>query len=98
MTAMLIAAFADGVSVFSGLESLRVKECDRIKAMKEAMLALGGEVSVSGDIMTVVGDASLRDQLVNLKSKILNLKTLFITFFIEASPNLTLKNLKKAIK
>lgn len=55
MTGMVLAAFAHGETVFHGLESLRVKECDRIEAMRQGLMSLGIEVSVEGDVMTIVG-------------------------------------------
>ncbi len=60
MTAMAIAAFADGVSEFQGIESLRLKECDRIEAMREGLEKLGVKVKVTGDVMTIFGNDELR--------------------------------------
>lgn len=59
MTAMVLAAFCPGESTFTGLESLRVKECDRIFAM-EQLTQLGVPVSVEGDVVTIAGGASLK--------------------------------------
>ena len=56
MTGMILAACSEGVSVFTGLESLRVKECDRIVAMEQLRI-LGVEVQVEGDDMTIVGNS-----------------------------------------
>ena len=59
MTGMVLAAFANGRSHFTGLESLRVKECDRIVAMVEGLSVLGVGISVAGDEVTVHGSGSL---------------------------------------
>ncbi|HEY5713857.1 MAG TPA: NUDIX domain-containing protein [Candidatus Gracilibacteria bacterium] len=56
MTGMVLAAVSPGTTKFIGLESLRVKECDRIEAMREGLHQLGFEVSVQGDEVTIVGN------------------------------------------
>ncbi|MCF7905993.1 3-phosphoshikimate 1-carboxyvinyltransferase [Candidatus Gracilibacteria bacterium] len=55
MTAMTLAMLADGVSEFHGVESLRLKECDRIAAMEQGIRSLGGEIEIRGDIVTIIG-------------------------------------------
>lgn len=55
MTGMVMAAFSEGKWLFVGLESLRVKECDRIEAMRLGLAQLGVEVSVNGDEMIICG-------------------------------------------
>ncbi len=65
MTGMILAAFATGKSHFIGLESLRVKECDRIKAMAEGLQHLEVSVEVMKNEIKIVG---------NQKSKIKNYK------------------------
>ena len=59
MTGMVLAACADGSSHFTGLESLRVKECDRIVAM-EQLRAFGIEVEVEGDEVRIRGNVECR--------------------------------------
>ena len=51
------AACAQGTSVFEGLAELRVKESDRIEVMASALAALGVDVDVSGDTVSVTGGA-----------------------------------------
>jgi len=63
MTGMVLAALADGYSEFHGLESLRVKECDRIAAMQEGLLQLGVKVEVEGDVMKIWGNSGIKDEL-----------------------------------
>ena len=55
MTGMAMATFYEGKWRFTGLESLRVKECDRIEAMRLGLAQLGVEVSVAGDDVTIQG-------------------------------------------
>lgn len=55
MTGMVMAAFYEGEWSFTGLESLRVKECDRIEAMRLGLALLGVEVTVKEDDMIVRG-------------------------------------------
>jgi 3-phosphoshikimate 1-carboxyvinyltransferase len=59
MTGMVLAAFCPGISKFTGLESLRVKECDRIFAM-EQLQHLSVDLKVDGDEVTVVGAPSVK--------------------------------------
>ncbi len=54
MTGMILASFADGLSVFEGLESLRVKECDRIKAMAQ-LKDLGVDYRINHNTVTIIG-------------------------------------------
>lgn len=54
MTGMVLATCAAGESRFTGLESLRVKECDRIVAM-EQLRQFGAAIEVNGDEMIIVG-------------------------------------------
>ncbi len=50
------AAIADGVSRFSGLEELRVKESDRLAAMASGLMANGIKVEESPDGLTIHGN------------------------------------------
>jgi 3-phosphoshikimate 1-carboxyvinyltransferase len=47
--AMVLAACADGPSLFTGLGTLRVKESDRIESVAEGLRALGGTVETGPD-------------------------------------------------
>ncbi len=53
--AFVAAAFAQGRSVFRGLEELRVKESDRIATMAEALRAIGAHVEELEDGLAVTG-------------------------------------------
>ncbi len=55
MTGMVLACFYEGTHEFIGLESLRVKECDRIQAMVEGFEQLGIQCSVTNDDVTITG-------------------------------------------
>ena len=55
MTGMTMACFYEGSWRFEGLESLRVKECDRIQAMVDGFALLGIKTVVEGDDVTVIG-------------------------------------------
>ena len=59
MTGMVLAAFCPESSKFMGLESLRVKECDRIFAM-EQLQHLGVNLEVVGDEVQVTGAPSVK--------------------------------------
>lgn len=52
---LVAAAFAEGESRVSGLHSLRLKESDRIAAMKSELGRLGAAVSIEGDRVVVRG-------------------------------------------
>ncbi len=58
MTAMALAAFADGESHFVGLESLRIKECDRIAAMNQGLSVFGVKFEEKGDEVIIEGKGS----------------------------------------
>ncbi len=53
--AFVAAAMAQGRSVFSGLEELRVKESDRITAMATGLTAIGGTVHETADGLIIDG-------------------------------------------
>lgn len=53
MTAAVLACFANRPSMFSGLDSLKYKECDRLSAIEKEMKKLGIRVEVSGDTISV---------------------------------------------
>ena len=55
MTGMVMACFYEGQWKFEGLESLRVKECDRIQAMVDGFTLLGIETWVVDDDVTIRG-------------------------------------------
>ncbi len=59
MTGMVLASVAKGTSKFTGLESLRVKECDRIVAM-EQLRAFGVNLNTFGDEVTIVGGDEIK--------------------------------------
>ncbi len=57
MTGMILSAFYEGEWKFVGLESLRVKECDRIQAMVDGFTLLGIKTQVAGDDVSIIGGA-----------------------------------------
>ena len=52
---LIAAACADGETVLTGAEELRVKETDRIQAMADGLLALGIECKPTPDGIVVTG-------------------------------------------
>lgn len=51
----VVAAFARGESVFSGVSHLRVKESNRLEVLCRGLTALGIRAEVRGDLLRVVG-------------------------------------------
>ncbi|MBT4989394.1 MAG: 3-phosphoshikimate 1-carboxyvinyltransferase [Rickettsiales bacterium] len=51
----VIAAFAEGETIFNGLAELRVKECDRLQVMHDNLLLCGVNVKIKGDSLIVTG-------------------------------------------
>ncbi|MXO64467.1 3-phosphoshikimate 1-carboxyvinyltransferase [Altericroceibacterium endophyticum] len=51
------AAFAEGTTIATGLEELRVKESDRLAVMAEALAHIGANVEEQGDGITITGTA-----------------------------------------
>lgn len=66
MTGMVLASVTEGYSEFHGLESLRVKECDRIEAMRLGLVSLGVKIEVEGDIVKIWGQEKLNVMNKNL--------------------------------
>lgn len=56
----IAAALAEGESVFSGLEELRFKETDRLKAIAKNLSAMGVKVEEKKDGLAIRGAASLK--------------------------------------
>jgi len=54
----VLAASADGPTRFIGVSELRVKETDRLDAVRSALTALGVRVTVSGDTLEIAGRPS----------------------------------------
>lgn len=54
-TMAILAAFAKGVSRISGIRSLRLKETDRVLALKNELAKMGIQVEVSHDVLTIYG-------------------------------------------
>ena len=51
----LLAALANGTTVLTGIERARIKESNRVAAVKKGLERLGVEVTESGDRMNIVG-------------------------------------------
>ena len=56
----VLCAYADGESVISGAEELRVKESDRIRTTAAMLTALGGDVEERPDGFIIRGKKKLR--------------------------------------
>jgi 3-phosphoshikimate 1-carboxyvinyltransferase len=61
----LAAAFAGGTTTIRGAGELRHKESDRISGTADGLRALGADVSVSGDDLTIRGGSPLRGAVVD---------------------------------
>lgn len=55
MTFAVVASFAKGISKVFGIESLRYKECDRVKAICEQLKKMEVEVIENNDHLTIIG-------------------------------------------
>ena len=53
----LVAACAEGVTHITGAARLRIKESDRLESVSAAIRALGGDITVHEDGLTIVGGA-----------------------------------------
>jgi 3-phosphoshikimate 1-carboxyvinyltransferase len=54
-TLVVLAALADGKSEFSGIERARIKESNRVAAVKEGLLKLGIAITEDRDRLTITG-------------------------------------------
>jgi 3-phosphoshikimate 1-carboxyvinyltransferase len=52
---MVLAALSSGTTQFEGCERLRIKESDRLQAMVNNLTQLGIDISVTGDVATIIG-------------------------------------------
>ena len=52
------ASFADGISVFKGLEELKFKESNRIESMQKALKDAGVNINVKSNIVKIKGNQS----------------------------------------
>ncbi|MFM1848890.1 MAG: 3-phosphoshikimate 1-carboxyvinyltransferase 2 [Pseudomonadota bacterium] len=57
LTVAAVAAFARGESVISGLQTLRMKESDRLRGAADLLGAVGISTQVEGDALVVAGGA-----------------------------------------
>lgn len=57
---MVAAAYADGETIIKGAQELRVKETDRINSMATNLKAMGADVRVKSDEITIVGSKNLK--------------------------------------
>ncbi|SHH37538.1 3-phosphoshikimate 1-carboxyvinyltransferase [Marivita hallyeonensis] len=63
-TLAVLAAFNETPVRFTGIENLRVKECDRIEAVHAGLTAIRADLAtVEGDDLVVQGDPSLAGQI-----------------------------------
>lgn len=61
----VLGCFTDGTSRIVGAERLKIKECDRLAAISEAMNNMGGKVTVIGDTLEIQPADKLRGGRVN---------------------------------
>ncbi len=54
-TLAVLAAFADGTSVISGVSSLRIKETERVKALEKELAKMDVKAASSEDVLSVQG-------------------------------------------
>lgn len=62
---IVLSASATGATIVEGAGELRVKESDRIEAMRTGLAALGTDIRVEGDRITIPGGGLLRGSRVS---------------------------------
>jgi 3-phosphoshikimate 1-carboxyvinyltransferase len=55
MTLAVLAAFADGVTTISGVQSLRVKETERVVAVQQELRKMGVQTTATNDTLVIHG-------------------------------------------
>ena len=55
------AGAASGVTVFEGIDELRVKEIDRVVAIAEMLAVLGAKCQIDGDTLAITGVGHAED-------------------------------------
>lgn len=61
MTFAVLGAFAKGITHITNIENLRIKETDRIKALKNELTKLGIKVKTTKDSIKIEGNPDLRE-------------------------------------
>jgi len=59
-TLAVVALFADGRTTIRGLGTLRVKETDRLAALKNELTKLGADVSIESDVLRIDAPVKIR--------------------------------------
>ena len=59
------AAAAEGRTVIKGAERLRIKECDRLAAMREGLSALGVDIKETDDGLIIEGTDKFHSAFIN---------------------------------
>jgi len=57
---MVLAALSSGTTVFEGCNRLRIKESDRLEAMRVNLTKLGVKMIVDGDVATITGQSHFK--------------------------------------
>jgi 3-phosphoshikimate 1-carboxyvinyltransferase len=57
---MVLAALSSGTTVFEGCDRLRIKESDRLEAMRVNLTKLGVKMIVDGDVVTITGQSHFK--------------------------------------
>ncbi len=61
----VLASVSEGISCFRHVERLRIKECDRVSCMREALNQLGAHIEEEPDTMTIYGVPHLQGGIVD---------------------------------
>jgi 3-phosphoshikimate 1-carboxyvinyltransferase len=64
-TLAVVAAYANGTTHITGIGSLRLKECDRIEAVRAELGKLGVTVQTTADTMTIEGGTEPRGAVID---------------------------------
>lgn len=56
----LVAALSPGYTEIINLHRLRIKECDRLQASRDELVALGADIEIKGDSLQIQGVESLK--------------------------------------
>jgi 3-phosphoshikimate 1-carboxyvinyltransferase len=59
MTLAVVAAFAHGKTTLTGLHNLKIKESDRLEALKTELTKMGADVTTTEDSITINGDPTI---------------------------------------
>jgi 3-phosphoshikimate 1-carboxyvinyltransferase len=92
MTAASVACFADRHSIFTGLRTLRDKECDRLQAMETELRRIGAAIETTDDTIRIQPPDSMTDEPVEFETYNDHRMAMSLALIGLRRPNISIRN------